>query len=94
MKFLKDFRFVFQQVNPRKFTEIIDETNIIIVSSNRGGSWSPYIRKIQVQKKMLTCLLILDMATGGFCPFDNITNRRFIWLGNKGNLILAKDLRT
>jgi hypothetical protein len=38
MKFLENFRFVAQQVNPSKFTKIINEANIKIVLANRGGT--------------------------------------------------------
>jgi hypothetical protein len=45
IKFLKDFRFVVKQVNPYKFTEIIDEANIIIVFADKSGRRPPYIRE-------------------------------------------------
>jgi hypothetical protein len=43
MEALKDFRFVPKKINPSEFAKIINEANIIIVSSNRGWSRTPYI---------------------------------------------------
>jgi hypothetical protein len=35
MKFLKDIRFIFQQIDPCKLAKIINKTNIVFISSNR-----------------------------------------------------------
>jgi len=45
MESLKDFGFMFEEIDPCEFAIIINETNIKIVLANRGGSRSPYIRK-------------------------------------------------
>jgi hypothetical protein len=37
MKLLKDFRFMFKQVNSSKLAKIIKKTNIITMISNRRG---------------------------------------------------------
>jgi hypothetical protein len=49
MKTLENFGFVAQKINPSKFTVIVDEANIVAVSSNRSWSRSPYIRMNKVQ---------------------------------------------
>jgi hypothetical protein len=46
---LKNFRFVSKKVNPSKFAKIINKAHIVIVSSNRGWSRTPYIRENKVQ---------------------------------------------
>jgi hypothetical protein len=45
MKFFKDFRFMFQEINPSEFTVIIYETHIVSVSSNRFRRRPPNIRE-------------------------------------------------
>jgi hypothetical protein len=47
LKFLKNFRFVLKQVNPREFAKIINKWNIVIISSNRRGARAPNIRENQ-----------------------------------------------
>jgi hypothetical protein len=49
MEALKNFRFVSKKVNPSKFAKIINKAHIVIVSSNRGWSRTPYIRENKVQ---------------------------------------------
>jgi hypothetical protein len=46
---LKNFRFVSKKVNPSKFAKIINKAHIVIVSSNRSWSRTPYIRENKVQ---------------------------------------------
>jgi hypothetical protein len=43
MKFLKDFRFVANKIDPSKFTKIISKADIIIVSSYRSRYRTPHI---------------------------------------------------
>jgi hypothetical protein len=50
MKTLEHFRFVLKKRNPCKLAKIIDKANITIVSSNRGRSQTPYIRKYKIQR--------------------------------------------
>jgi hypothetical protein len=47
-KSLKHFGFVAKQIDPSKFTEVINEANIVIVSAK--GTWgrTPYIRKNKI----------------------------------------------
>jgi hypothetical protein len=45
-EFLEDFRFVSKEVDPSEFTEVVNKTNIIFISSNRITSMTRYIRKI------------------------------------------------
>lgn len=45
MKLLKNFRFKLDKINPGKFTEIINEANIVLPSSNRNRRRAPNIRK-------------------------------------------------
>ena len=92
MKMLKNLRFVPKEINPSKFAEIINETNIIIVSSNRGWSRTPYIREHEIQRIIrhtnrlgIGKLMALPLLT-------RITNGLFIGIRNKGEFILAKDL--
>jgi hypothetical protein len=44
MKKLKHLRLEFQQINPIKFTIIINKGNIISIASSRSRCWTPYIR--------------------------------------------------
>jgi hypothetical protein len=38
MKFLKDLRVVFKQVNPRELAKIIKKTNkVVMIANKRGG---------------------------------------------------------
>jgi hypothetical protein len=48
LKFLKNFRFMFEQVNPCEFAKIIDKRNIVIVLSNRSRGRAPNIRENQL----------------------------------------------
>lgn len=41
----KSFRFMTQQINPCKFTEVINETHIKIISTNQSWCRFPHIRK-------------------------------------------------
>jgi hypothetical protein len=50
MKTLKNFRFVSTKINPCKLTKIINKAHIVIVSSNRSWSRTPYIREDKVQR--------------------------------------------
>jgi hypothetical protein len=45
MKFLKDFRFKLQQINPCKLTKVVNEANIVFLALNRIRSRPPYIRE-------------------------------------------------
>ena len=45
MKFLKNFRLVFDQIDPREFIEVIDKTHIIFLSAYCFNSRSPNIRE-------------------------------------------------
>ena len=45
MKFLENFRFMAQQINPCKFGKVVNEANIEIISANIGGCKAPYIQK-------------------------------------------------
>jgi hypothetical protein len=45
LKTLENFRLVLNEIYPSKLAEIINETHIIIVSSNRIGCWTPNTRK-------------------------------------------------
>ena len=42
-KFLKDIRFIFEQIYPAKLAKIIDKTVIVFLSSYRNGSGTPNI---------------------------------------------------
>jgi hypothetical protein len=48
MKNWKDFRFLAKQINPREFTIIIDETNIVFILTNWIRSRPPYIEKNKI----------------------------------------------
>jgi hypothetical protein len=48
MKTRKHLRFLSNKTNLGEFAEIINKTYIIILSSNRGGCWTPYIRKHKI----------------------------------------------
>jgi hypothetical protein len=45
-EFLEDLKFVLEQVDLSEFAIIINETHIILISSNRLTCQSPYIEKI------------------------------------------------
>jgi hypothetical protein len=76
-EFLKDFGFEMQEINLSEFTKIINEINIIILSSKGVRSWPSYIgeNKLKrfgrntcghrVQKLVTLCLLtrITDIMT-------------------------------
>jgi hypothetical protein len=51
-EFLKDFRFVFEQINPSKLAKIINETNIIFIPSYGITGKTPYIRKNKLQRRL------------------------------------------
>jgi hypothetical protein len=92
MKALKKFRFVSKEINPSKFTEIINEANIIIVSSNRSWSRTPYIREHKVQGviRHTTRLRVTQLMAHHL--LKRITDGLFILIENKTKFILAKDL--
>ena len=46
---LKNFRFFPQQVNPNKFSMIINKRHIIVVVTNRSGGRTPYITENKVK---------------------------------------------
>jgi hypothetical protein len=48
--FLKNFRFKLEKINPGKFAEVIDKTNIVFLPSNRIQSMAPYIRKNKLKR--------------------------------------------
>jgi hypothetical protein len=88
---MKDFKFELKQVNPRKLTEIINKTNIVIVSSNRGWSWTLYIRKYKIQRiiRLIKRLRIGQLVA--LSLLTRITYALFIGLRNKRKFMLAKD---
>jgi hypothetical protein len=45
LEFMENFRFVLKQIDPSEFAKVINETNIIFISSNRIASKTPNIRK-------------------------------------------------
>jgi hypothetical protein len=45
METLKNIRFLFEEINPCQFAEIIDKTHIIFVLIDRIGHMAPHIRK-------------------------------------------------
>jgi hypothetical protein len=47
---LKDFRFETQEINLSEFTKIINETNIILLSSKGIMSWPQYIRENKLKR--------------------------------------------
>lgn len=51
MEFLKNLRFIFQQIDPSKFTVIINEANIILFSPNRLWCRTLDIREYKFQRK-------------------------------------------
>src|SRR4051812_14777118 len=51
-KFLKHFIFSFQEIHPCEFTEIINETDIIFISSKILRGRAPNIRKNKFKRKM------------------------------------------
>ena len=50
MKTLKDFRFIAQQIDPRKLAKIINEAHIIGVPANRSRSRPPHITKHKLKR--------------------------------------------
>jgi hypothetical protein len=49
-EFFKNFRFKLEEINPGKFAEVIDKTNIVFLPSNRIRSKVPYIRKDKLKR--------------------------------------------
>jgi hypothetical protein len=41
LELLKDFRFIFEQIDQSKLAKVINKTDIIFVSSYRITSWTP-----------------------------------------------------
>lgn len=81
-----------QQIDPRKFTKIINEADIKKYSCQQSLVLSPIHRKTQVLEDSMKHLLISNMVAGGLAFLTSITHGIFIGLKNKGKVILAKNL--
>jgi hypothetical protein len=46
LKFLENFRFMLKQIDPSEFAKVINETNIIFISSNRIASKTPTLENM------------------------------------------------
>jgi hypothetical protein len=45
MKFLENHRFLAKEIDPSKFTKIINKAHIVIVFANRSRSWPDTFEK-------------------------------------------------
>jgi hypothetical protein len=54
LEFLEHLRLVFKQIDPCKFTKVINESNIVFISSNGITDRTSYIRKISSKGAMET----------------------------------------
>ena len=81
-----------QKINPCTFAIIIDETDIIIIASNRSRSRAPNIKenKIQRTSRYTSGSRVGQLMT--FVLLTRITNGVFIEISNKGKPMAIKDL--
>jgi hypothetical protein len=91
-KVLKNFRFVTQEINPSKFTVIIDKTHIILVSSNRSWCRTPYIQKNKFERFIWNTTRLRVRELMALVLLTRITNHVIIWFRNKWEIVLAEDL--